>query len=70
MPLVMQLEGLPQNVIDIRRQLDTGGRSRSLHGIFDPVKAHPLWAIGGVILGAWLAGSAKGQQLVSKVTKR
>lgn len=41
-----------------------------LSGLFDPLKVYPLWAVGGVLLGAWLAGTTRGQSLVRKLRKR
>lgn len=43
---------------------------RTLQGLFTPVTAHPVLAIGGILFGAWLAGSSRGRALVRRVSRR
>lgn len=73
MPQIMSLEGPRISEIDrIRGQLyaATPRPIWQLSGLFDPIKVYPLWAIGGVLLGAWLAGTTRGQQLVRKIRRK
>jgi len=73
MPYIMSLEG-PQlaTVDELRAELYANipkgvwRLGAELRGITDPIKAHPLAIVGGLILGAWLAGSIKGQALVRR----
>lgn len=37
-----------------------------LSGILDPIVNYPGWAIGGLVLGMWLAGTATGRSVVAK----
>lgn len=77
MPYVMSLEG-PQlrNLDELRGQLYAAAPRRfwrasaALNGMFDPFMLNKLWVGAGLVLGAWLAGSAKGRSLVAKVARR
>lgn len=40
--------------------------SWQLHGLFDPFINYKGWAIGGFLLGVWLAGTATGQSVVAR----
>jgi hypothetical protein len=73
MPVVMSLEGPPlapwarfQDRAYMMLPKPFWRASAELHGVFDPVKAHPLLAVGGVLFGMWLAGSTKGRRLVRR----
>lgn len=39
-------------------------------GLFQPIQGHPWLVIGGVLLGAWLAGSSKGRALTKRYLPR
>jgi hypothetical protein len=79
MPQIMSLEGPQLRAVDTIRGQLYGTLPRpywrahaELQGMFDPVvnpiKAHPWAALGGLLLGMWLAGSSKGRSLVAKYT--
>jgi len=76
MARIMTLDGLDQaRIAEIRAQLSQPelswwNRPIGLGGVLDPITANPIWALGGVLLGAWLAGSAKGRSLVRRFAKR
>lgn len=52
------------------RRMTARAPQRALHGLFTPVTAHPVLAIGGILFGAWLAGSSRGRALVRRVSWR
>jgi hypothetical protein len=73
MPHLMSLEGpRVDRIAQLRGQLYSAipRPAWALSGIFDPFMLNKLWVGVGVVLGMWLAGSKKGQELVAKVAKR
>lgn len=52
------------------RRVTARAPQRALHGLFTPVTSHPVLAIGGILFGAWLAGSSRGRALVRRVRRR
>lgn len=70
MPAIMSLEGPRPSELDRIRSRLYAATPRpiwQLSGLLDPIKVYPLWAIGGVLFGAWLAGTTTGRSIVRKI---
>lgn len=77
MPYLMALEGpRVDRMAQLRGELySTVPRpfwraSSMLNGVLDPFMLNKLWVGAGIVIGAWLAGSAKGRSLVSRVASK
>lgn len=73
MPKILTLEG-PKlgHIAELRSQLYSATpkswwrTEAQLMGLLDPVKANPFWVVAGLLVGAWLAGSKRGQEFLGK----